>query len=281
MVTSLLSYPLRGKMKDANLFTNYKAVINSKNVILLTKAGSELLGLKTGSGDTDEMGIFIESPAELFGLNPVDFVEYRTAADRTGKHDEPSKEGDIDLALYGLRKYVRLALGGNPNILNLLFAPKTACIIQTFAGTSLQELAPKLLSKQVGTAFLGYMKAQKLRLLGAQGQKRVNRPDLVEKYGYDTKYAMHLIRLGLQGVELFKTGKLTLPLSDDYIETLMNIRLGRKELRWCTEYAESLEYELESKMKGTSSKLSDKPNYAAVEEWMLNTYQNAWKGLQK
>jgi hypothetical protein len=33
----------------------------------------------------------------------------------------------------------------------------------------------------------------------------------VAVHGYDTKYAMHVLRLGLQGVELLTTGRFTLP----------------------------------------------------------------------
>ena len=41
-----------------------------------------------------------------------------------------------------------------------------------------------------------------------------NRPELVAVHGYDTKYAMHALRLGLQGVELLTTGRITLPVPD-------------------------------------------------------------------
>jgi hypothetical protein len=34
---------------------------------------------------------------------------------------------------------------------------------------------------------------------------------LVAEHGYDTKYAMHALRLGAQGVELLTTGRIALP----------------------------------------------------------------------
>jgi hypothetical protein len=34
----------------------------------------------------------------------------------------------------------------------------------------------------------------------------VNRAELVEQFGYDTKYAIHTLRLGHQGVEFLETG---------------------------------------------------------------------------
>ena len=63
-----------------------------------------------------------------------------------------------------------------------------------------------LLSRLAGRGYLGYLHGQKERLLGARGQKRVNRPELVEAHGYDTKYAMHAARLGYQGARAARDG---------------------------------------------------------------------------
>ena len=38
--------------------------------------------------------------------------------------------------------------------------------------------------------------------------------ELVAVHGYDTKYAMHALRLGLQGIELLTTGRITLPVPE-------------------------------------------------------------------
>jgi hypothetical protein len=67
--------------------------------------------------------------------------------------------------------------------------------------------------------FLGCAKAaplimQRQRLVGERGQRDVNRVELIERFGYDTKYAMHMLRLGHQGVEFLESGRLTLPIRD-------------------------------------------------------------------
>jgi len=49
-----------------------------------------------------------------------------------------------------------------------------------------------------------------LHAFGAAGA-HTNRPGLVAIHGYDTKYAMHALRLGLQGIELRTTCRITLP----------------------------------------------------------------------
>jgi hypothetical protein len=94
-------------------------------------------------------------------------------------------------------------------------APPEAIIVCTPLGEELRALAPLIASRRAGHAFLGYLQAQKQRLLGTRGQKRVRRPELVARDGYDSKYAMHLCRLGYQGLEFVQTGRLTLPMPED------------------------------------------------------------------
>jgi hypothetical protein len=55
----------------------------------------------------------------------------------------------------------------------------------------------------------------------------VNRPELIERYGYDTKFAMHALRLGLQGIEMMQTRNLVLPIPEPDRSTLMAIRTGK------------------------------------------------------
>jgi len=43
-----------------------------------------------------------------------------------------------------------------------------------------------------------------------------NRTELIKKHGFDTKFASHLIRLVMEGIELLKTGNLKFPLQYNY-----------------------------------------------------------------
>lgn len=56
--------------------------------------------------------------------------------------------------------------------------------------------------------FLSYLEAQKAAMTGEAGAHS-NRPELIAAHGYDTKYAMHAMRLGYRGVELLTTGCIT------------------------------------------------------------------------
>ena len=130
------------------------------------------------------------------------------------------------------------------------------------------------MSRRAGPRFLGYMRAQKERLVGTRGQRRVNRPELIEAHGYDTKYAMHVARLGFQGVELLTTGRLTLPMREPDRSRVMAIRLG--ELGYDEAIAEIEEIERRLERAAQESGLPAEPDTAAVDAFILETYRDYW-----
>ncbi len=220
------------------------------------------------------MAVCIEPLEEAMGVGaPFEQFIYRSAAEREGRHDAPSQAGDLDLTIYSLRKWIRLALKGNPTVLILLWAPYLRADAR---GHQLRELAPHIISKQAGKAFLGYLQAQRQRLLGERGNGGHGAPRsaLTARYGFDTKFAMHMCRLGVQGVELLTTGKLSFPMEDPDRTNLLAMRNGEIPLNDCLTLAGSLEAELKDLL--TSSHLPDEPNIEPVEKWMTTIYLRAW-----
>jgi uncharacterized protein len=247
-----------------------------RTTILRVPAGSTIHGLNLpGKDDRDEMGVCIEDLSYAMGFSEFEQYIYRTATERSGKHDEPSAPGDLDLTIYSLRKFLRLAMQGNPQIVQCLFVPANLWVSGNAVGAQLQELAPYIVSRAAGSRFLGFMESQRQRLLGERGQKKVNRPELEEKFGYDTKYAMHILRLGYQGVQLLSTGRLTLPLSEETRKFVYSVRLGEVPLQEVLTKAGELERELKDLLD--SAPIQAKPNVDVVEEWMLRRYLEWWK----
>lgn len=246
------------------------------HTILRGLVGSTGYGLNVGDGvdDRDEMGVMIEPLEVAMGLAPFEQFIYRTAVERTGQHNTKSQAGDLDLCVYTLHKYVRLALKGNPSILALLFVPYDKLVFCDNIGLDLIGQTCKIVSKRAGSAFLGYLQAQRQRLLGERGQMRSNRPELVEKYGFNTKYARHMLRLGHQGVELLTTGHLTMPLAEPLRSELRGLRTGGMPLQEALTRAGELEREIKELLE--SSPLRPEPDSEAIEKWMIETYRNKW-----
>jgi hypothetical protein len=76
--------------------------------------------------------------------------------------------------------------------------------VKTDLGDEQRTLRPALLSRRTGRGYLGHLRGQKERLLGTRGQKRVNRPELVEAHGFDTKYTMHAAPLATRDVSSWR-----------------------------------------------------------------------------
>lgn len=247
-----------------------------RTTILRAPVGSTVHGLHVaGTDDRDEMGICVEDLHAVAGFSPFEQYIYRTAAEREHKHDAKSQAGDLDLTIYSLRKYLRLALQGNPTVLTLLFVPQALCARCDARGAHLQELAPFIISRQAGRRYLGYLEAQRQRLLGERGGMDVSRPQLVAAHGYDTKYAMHMLRLGHQGVELLRTGRVAFPMVDPVRQHIRDVRAGRVPLQDVLQESGDLERELKDLL--SDSFLPDEPDTARVEAWMLEVYWENWK----
>lgn len=250
-----------------------------RTTILRVPAGSTLHGLHIpGTDDRDEVAICIEDISAAIGFAEFEQYIYRTAAEREGKHDAPSQAGDLDLTIFSLRKFLRLAMQGNPQILQCLFVPPSLCLFRDARGGQLQDLAPLIVSRQAGHRYLGYLEAQRQRLLGERGQKKVNRPELEAKHGYDTKYAMHILRLGFQGVELMTTGKLTLPMAEKDRAFTYAVRLGEVPIQEALTRAGELERQIKDLL--LDAPIPADPAREQIEAWMVSMYFQNWKSRE-
>lgn len=241
------------------------------DIMLECVMGSTLHGTKVADGleDLDIMAVAVEPVARFVGFFVEDTWTWRTKPDGVR-----SEAGDIDFVAYGLRKFLHLATKGNPTILLPLFAPEEHIRTIDARGRHLRELAPHIVSKQCYAPFRGYMRQQHERLLGLRGQRNVTRPELVDAYGYDTKYASHILRLGLQGEEILLSGKVTLPMPEDQREFVIKARNGGFTLAEVSEQIIAVENRIITAYEKTV--LPDKPDMKAVQQYMIDTYLGKW-----
>ncbi|NYH55537.1 hypothetical protein HNR06_005126 [Nocardiopsis arvandica] len=248
------------------------ARIAEEGTVLRCQVGSGVHGITVSDQeDRDEMGICVEPPEYVIGLRSFEQYVHRTRPDHTR-----SGPGDLDLTVYSLRKWMRLALDGNPTVLLPLFVPESEIVAVTSVGRDLRANADRLLSRRAGRRFLGYMRAQRDRMEGLRGGKHTNRPELVDRYGFDTKFAYHMIRLGIQGVELMETGRLTLPMPEPDRTWLRELRRGGHGRAEALARTGALEERLTDLCE--TSGLPEEPDGAWADRWLVRTYQSAWAG---
>ncbi len=225
------------------------------------------------------MGICIEPPEQALGLQGFEHWVHRTAEERAREGSQlvcrgltpRSGPGDLDLVVYSLRKYARLAAAGNPTVLILLFAEP---LFATAIGSRLQANAEMFASRQAGHRYLGYLRAQREKLLGLRGQMRVTRQELIDRHGFDTKFAMHALRLGYQGVEYVRTGRLTLPMAEPARTHCFDVRQGRYTLAQTVNAIEEQEAALVEVL--ATSPLPEQPEQERIDRFLVSAYLEAW-----
>jgi uncharacterized protein len=261
--------------------------IAEAGMILRAQVGSGVHGTSiSGQDDRDEMGVCLEPPQFVTGLARVPngirgegpsvaFEQYErhTAWDRPGGVANRSGPGDLDVIIYSARKWARLALAGNPTVLLVLFVPDEEVVYRNDVGAELTDNAHRFVSRLAAGRFLGYLNAQKAAITEA-GRAHATRPELVAAHGYDTKHAMHALRLGLQGIELLTTGRITLPVPQPHRDYLRSVRRGEVPL---AEIIRAVS-DAEARLAGLQDRsgVPDQPDRRWVDDWLHRSYLDFW-----
>jgi hypothetical protein len=249
--------------------------IAARSTILRCLVGSGVHGTAVeGQDDRDEMGICVEPPEYVIGLRRFEQYIFRTQPE--GARSGP---GDLDLVVYSLRKWMRLALDGNPTVLLPLFVGPEHLVAIDELGEELRSRADRIVSREAGHRFLGYLRAQRDALLGLRAGAHTNRPELKDLYGFDTKFAMHMVRLGVEGEELLETGRISLPVRESWLPWLRELRQGRKTKEEALDAAAQLEASIERLL--ATSPLPEHPDRAGADAWLIEAYRRAWDGSRR
>jgi len=238
----------------------------SESVVLLFEGGSRMHGGQLQDGaDRDVFGLFVQPPEKILGVDAYEHFVHHTGQGPRGTNTT----GDSDVCLYGLQKWAHLACKGNPSVLSFLFAQ---ALLAKAPWTELVKRPEIFLARSHIGAFLGYANAQLERLYGARGQKNCHRPFLEQQHGYDTKYAMHIVRLLLEARELMEFGHITYP--NPHKDLLIEIRKGAFKMHEVVDMANGLEVEALEALN--RSPLPEKVDRALVSKAMAKAYRDFW-----
>ena len=138
--------------------------------------GSHMYGMNTPDSDLDFTGVY------------HDFLEYRSPFfDR----DATVTSNNNDYSLHTAAKFAKMLVKGNFNAIDLVFHEPV--VSQPFVKGMLDAVRPYVLTRNLARAYMGYVMSQKDRLVGHK-PRSPERTAMVEKIGYDPKYAAHLLR---------------------------------------------------------------------------------------
>ena len=301
------------------------------NLIFLTLAGSRSYGTHTETSDYDYRGICIPPTDYFMGLKSFDQAECR----RT------------DTTIYSIKKFIKLLIDCNPNIIELLFANEENIVYKHPIMDVLLNDKEFWLSKRAKNTFLGYATSQLKRIEGhkkwidnpveepkrgtwgiAMDKSQLNalrifanhellNMGLSEHYvtvlreeqkyatemqnyknykqwmdhrnetraalealaGYDTKHAMHLIRLLNMALEIAMHKNINVKRPD--ADFLREIRNGKYDYEWIIKYAELREWRVKKEFEESDLKDRVDVNKASNILWnMVMNFHSMSVGLE-
>jgi predicted nucleotidyltransferase len=225
------------------------------NVLLSGIVGSTAYGLAHEGSDVDRLGVYAVDTVELHGLR---------------KPEESKVTKDPDVTLHEAAKWCRLALSGNPTVMELVWLPEDLYEVRTQLGDQLIGIRSAFLSaKRVRDAYLGYA-TQQFRKLESRGDGTFG-PDLAKR---TAKHARHMYRLLAQGLELWVSGHLTIKIANpsDVLDFGEEVAAG--DLRLAREVLASYE----DAFNANPTVLPDTPDEAAAEAWLRRVRAEFYKG---
>jgi len=185
--------------------------------------------------------------------------------------------GSWDIVIYEFRKYLRLLVRGNPNVLGMLWLRPEHYLKLTAAGRELVKQRKLFSTKLAYKSFTGYAEAQQKGIAKDvfHGHMGTKRKELAKRFGYDTKHAAHCIRLLRMGCELMETGELRVDRSAIDREELLSIKRGEWALSRIQR--EAIEGFGRARIAYERSALPEAPDMTKVNELCMAVIRKAWE----
>lgn len=251
-----------------------KKLITPPNHVLeglqyLTIMGSISYGVSNNSSDIDIYGfsippkqlVFPHLSGEIQGFGRQtkrfqQFQQHHVIDNDSGK--------EYDFTIYNIVKYFQLLMDNNPNMADSLFCPRRCVLYCSNIGQMVRDQRKIFLHKGSYYKFRGYAYSQ-LNKINKKKSDNPKRQKSIEEYGYDVKFAYHVVRLLLEGEQILIEHDLNLEKNS---EILKSIRRGDWSLDKLKDWFDQKERQLEELY--TKSTLRHKPDEGKIKELLLN-----------
>jgi predicted nucleotidyltransferase len=227
-----------------------------------------MYGCCTDISDKDIMGITIPRKEDVFPHLKGEIVGFDDPRDRFEQwqsHDikDPNTGIRYDLNIYSIVKYFRLAMSGNPNTLEILFAPRDCVLHTSLIGELIREHRKLFLHKGSYFKHRGYCFAQLSR---AKSQNKTGkRKAAVDEHGFDPKSIYHVYRLIDQCEQILLTGDLDLRRISEQLKV---IRQGNYTIDEVEAYFTEKEKYL-NKLYESTSTIPDRPDVDKIKTLLV------------
>ncbi len=226
-----------------------------QETIFVALAGSHAHGTAHDGSDVDIRGVCVAPLSLRLSLfesfeqheGPVGDPLWTHLLRKLRMHPSASRGLAVktECVVYDVAKFLRLCANSNPNALEILFTDERDWLLETPTWRRIHDARRMFLSRQAQESYLRYALAQlrqleSRRARAPEGNAVRNERD--RKFGFDTKHAMHLVRLMRTGIELLRDGDVQVRRKD--ADELSGIRDGTLTFDQVLALSKSLQEEM-------------------------------------
>jgi predicted nucleotidyltransferase len=242
------------------------------NTCYLAIVGSESYGANLpGTSDQDIQGFCIPPKDNVFPHLQGEIPGFGSQIQRFNDWQEhhvkdPDRVIEFDFAVYSIVRFFHLAMENNPNILDIIAVPANCIKHITPVGQLVRDNRRMFYHAGCFHKFRGYAAAQMAKLDGGSNRSNTKRAESIAKFGLDTKFLMHVVRLALECEQILLTGDLDLKRDSQF---LLSVRQGEMSLEDGKKWWASKERDLETAYSNCKV-VPMVPDEARIKELLLD-----------
>lgn len=273
-----MNVELLKKLKDEGVMNSHQSFVVD-NLKYLTITGSLSYGVSSDASDLDCVGFCIPDKELVFPHTAGHIQGFGTQIQRFDQFQQHGmiRQGDptvYDVTIYNIVKYFQLCLENNPNMIDSLYTPERCVTFRTTISDLVRENRDIFLHKGSFHKFKGYAYSQLSKIRSKSNATNPKRQESIQKFGYDVKFAYHLVRLMNEAEQIMVEHTLDIEQSR---EQLKSIRRGEWTLEELEAYFTKRETQLEEVYQ--KSTLRHSPDEPAVKTLLLKCLEEHFGNL--
>lgn len=267
------------KLKESGLISPPSFVPH--NIHYETIMGSVAYGVSADTSDMDVYGFCVPPKDMIFPHLAGEIAGFGRQINRFEQYqqhhilDKSALAGvgrTYDITIYSIVKYFQLCMENNPNMIDSLFTPANCVLHITKLGNMVRENRKIFLHKGAWHKFKGYAYSQlhKMTTKDPIGQRK----KIIETYGYDVKFAYHVVRLLNEVEQILIEGDIDLQRNREQLKSIRRSEWKESDIR---EYFAAKEKDLEKLY--LESTLPYSPDEAKIKKLLLECLEEHYGNL--
>jgi predicted nucleotidyltransferase len=247
--------------------------------------GSHAYGVASENSDMDVYGFCMPKKEEVFphlyghihgfSKRPIEAWGQYEAKHIIDKSALGGRGQEYDITIYSIVKYFFLCMDSNPNMIDSLFTPRECIIHATDIGNMVRENRKSFLSKKCWITFKGYAYGQIHKMKEKNPQEGSKRAGYVEEFGYDVKYAYHLVRILDEVEQILIHNDIDLQRSREHLKAIRRGEVSEQEIyKWFSVKEKELEKVYHN------SKIQDRPDETKIKKLLMECLEHHYGNVE-